>query len=101
MICHSQKDVPRELMDAVERYEDALMRNATDILAELFADDPSGLPVTRADNAGLLNGHQQITEYRAQRGTAPSRVLRSRSYVCLRTVPRLLLPRLIKILAVL
>ena len=41
MICHSQKDVPRELMDAVERYEDALMRNATDILAELFADDPS------------------------------------------------------------
>lgn len=80
MICHSQKDVPRELMDAVERYEDALMRNATDILAELFADDPSELPVTRADNAGLLNGHQQITEYRAQRGTAPSRVLRSRSY---------------------
>lgn len=58
MICHSQKDVPRELMDAVERYEDALMRNATDILAELFADDPSELPVTRADNAGLLNGHQ-------------------------------------------
>ena len=86
MICHSQKDVPRELMDAVERYEDALMRNATDILAELFADDPSGLPVTRADNAGLLNGHQQITEYRAQRGTAPSRVLRSRSYTTKRGI---------------
>ena len=84
MICHSQKDVPRELMDAVERYEDALMRNATDILAELFADDPSGLPVTRADNAGLLNGHQQITEYRAQRGTAPRSEERRVGKECLR-----------------
>lgn len=63
-------EAPAELMTAFWAYETALMRNDTEALDRLFAPGPHTL---RADAAGLLVGHDQISEFRASRGGAPQR----------------------------
>lgn len=68
-----------ELITALNRYESALMSNDLDTMAELFADDPRGIPVTRADASGVLIGHEAITAFRSGRGGAPQRVLLHRN----------------------
>lgn len=72
--------VPDTLTMAVNRYEKALADNDKTTLSELFAVDPDGLPVTRADNAGLITGHENISEYRSRRRDIPRRTLRSRMH---------------------
>ncbi|ADP82968.1 amidase [Pseudofrankia inefficax] len=47
------------------RYEHALLANDLDVLDELFLDDPATL---RADGAGVLVGHAQISLFRRSRG---------------------------------
>lgn len=52
--------VPGTLTMAADRYEKALADNDKITLSELFAVDPDELPVTRADNAGLITGHDDV-----------------------------------------
>ncbi|MBT1173456.1 DUF3225 domain-containing protein [Bifidobacterium sp. MA2] len=66
------------LRKAIERYERALMANDTDVLSELFADNPDDIPVVRSDGAGMRVGHTAITAFRAKRGGAPARRLHRR-----------------------
>ncbi|MBL7489821.1 amidase [Frankia sp. AgB1.9] len=47
------------------RYERALLANDLEVLDELFLDDPGTL---RADGAGVLVGHAQISLFRRSRG---------------------------------
>ncbi|MBL7519953.1 DUF3225 domain-containing protein, partial [Frankia sp. CNm7] len=47
------------------RYERALLDNDLDVLDELFLDDPATL---RADGAGVLVGHAEISLFRRARG---------------------------------
>lgn len=61
---------PEGLLDAFWAYNQALLANDTDTLAELFAPGPDTL---RADAAGVLRGHHRITAFRAARPAIPTR----------------------------
>lgn len=66
-------DVHRELTEAFERYEAALVSNQPHILDELFWDGPHTVRYGIAEN---LYGHAEIAAYRAARasqGGAPPR----------------------------
>jgi len=66
-------EVHRELTEAFERYEAALVSNQPQILNELFWDSPHTI---RYGNAENLYGHAEIAAYRAARaaqGGAPAR----------------------------
>jgi Asp-tRNA(Asn)/Glu-tRNA(Gln) amidotransferase A subunit family amidase len=65
-------DAPAGLLDAFLAYERALMANDLAALDELFLDSPSTL---RGDAAGILVGHDAISEFRRGRGGAPRRAL--------------------------
>ncbi|WP_309136355.1 AtzH-like domain-containing protein [Nocardioides campestrisoli] len=62
--------VPDGLMDAFWAYERALMTDDLEALDRLFAPGPATL---RGDAAGLLVGHDAISEFRGARGGAPAR----------------------------
>lgn len=63
----------RGLLDAVTRYERALMSDDLPALDELFTPGPATL---RADATNALVGSTHIAEFRAGRGGAPRRWLR-------------------------
>src|SRR4051794_26970416 len=66
-------EVLRELTEAFERYEAALVSNEPQVLNELFWDDPQTVRYGIAEN---LYGHAAIVAYRANRaaqGGAPAR----------------------------
>lgn len=60
------------LLDAVARYERALMTNDVPELDVLFA---SGTSTVRSDGGTTLVGHHHIAEFRAQRPPVPRRTL--------------------------
>ncbi|WP_394551481.1 AtzH-like domain-containing protein [Agromyces sp. MMS24-JH15] len=62
--------IPQDLLDAFEAYERAIMANDLDALDAAFAPGPETL---RGDAAGLLVGHDAISEFRGQRGGVPPR----------------------------
>lgn len=64
------KPVPHGLLQAFRAYESALMSDDVAALDALFADSPTTL---RGDAAGLIVGHEQISAFRAARGSAPKR----------------------------
>ncbi len=61
---------PAGLLDAFWEYERALMANDLPALDRLFAPDPDTL---RGDAAGILVGHDAISDFRKGRGGAPAR----------------------------
>lgn len=67
-----------DLLAAIRRYEQALMDNNAAVLSDLFADDPEGIPSIRSDSKGMLVGHGEISAFRSNRKTAPTRTLRRR-----------------------
>lgn len=67
------RPVPEGLVEAFLAYEQALMSNDVEALDRLFAPGPTTL---RGDAAGLLVGHDAISEFRGSRGGAPARVLK-------------------------
>ncbi len=67
-----------DLLTAIRRYEQALMDNNTAVLSDLFANDPEGVPSVRSDGKGMLVGHGEISAFRSNRKTAPTRTLRRR-----------------------
>ena len=72
--------IPQDLIDAVEKYEKALMGNDVQKLSQFFASDPDGIPVSRVDNDGWLSGKVEISDFRSRRGSAPTRFLKVRTY---------------------
>ena len=60
----------RDVLDAFWRYEAALMSNDLGLLDALFA---SGDETLRGDAAGILLGHDAISDFRTGRGGAPKR----------------------------
>ena len=72
--------IPETLCTAVEAYESALVSNDVQRLSAFFANDPSGIPVVRVDNAGPLWGHDAIAAFRATRKPVPPRSLHRRTY---------------------
>ncbi|BDZ48439.1 hypothetical protein GCM10025867_06800 [Frondihabitans sucicola] len=65
-----QGTLPGGLLDAFDAYEGALAANDQAALADAF--EP-GADTLRADGAGLLVGHEAITEFRGRRKSAPAR----------------------------
>jgi amidase len=63
-------EAPPELVAAFWDYERALMANDLPALDRLFAPGPDTL---RGDAAGILVGHDAISEFRQGRGGAPAR----------------------------
>ena len=61
-----------ELLDAFWEYERALMANDLPALDALFAPGPDTL---RGDVAGILVGHDAISDFRKGRGGAPKRAI--------------------------
>ncbi|MDF9716814.1 AtzH-like domain-containing protein [Nocardioides sp. ChNu-99] len=65
-------DLPPGLVEAFWAYERALMADDLATLDALFAPGPDTL---RADAAGVLVGHEQISAFRGGRGGAPRRTV--------------------------
>lgn len=63
-------NAPEGLLRAVQGYEEALMANDTTALDRFFAP---GVDTLRGDAAGILVGHEVISEFRARRGGTPAR----------------------------
>ena len=60
---------PADLLAAFEAYERALMADDLDALDAAFAPGPGTL---RGDAAGLLVGHDLISDFRGSRGGVPA-----------------------------
>ncbi|WP_261166711.1 AtzH-like domain-containing protein [Microbacterium sp. Marseille-Q6965] len=69
--------VPEDLLAALSAYERAILTNELDELDRWFLDSPSTL---RADHAGLLLGHDEISAFRGLRGGVPARVIERLEY---------------------
>ncbi|ROP65622.1 amidase [Curtobacterium sp. ZW137] len=65
---------PSGLREAFDSYEDALMRDDTAVLDDLFAP---GQQTMRADHTGLLVGHDVISAFRSGRGGVARRTIAS------------------------
>ena len=61
-----------DLLSAFWNYERALMSNDLEVLDDLFAPGENTL---RGDAAGILVGHETISEFRKGRGGAPARTV--------------------------
>lgn len=66
------ESVPAELLAAFTAYERAIMANDLDALDASFAP---GEGTMRGDAAGLLVGHDAISDFRGLRGGVPPRVI--------------------------
>jgi Asp-tRNA(Asn)/Glu-tRNA(Gln) amidotransferase A subunit family amidase len=66
----SEPSAPSDLLGAFWAYEQALLSNDLPALDALFAPGPDTL---RGDAAGILVGHDAISEFRRGRGGAPAR----------------------------
>jgi Asp-tRNA(Asn)/Glu-tRNA(Gln) amidotransferase A subunit family amidase len=76
-----EQEMPPQLLQRVEGYERALINNDVKALSAFFADDPDGVPVLRIDTEGILQGHDQIANFRKHRTSPPKRTLKRR-YCC-------------------
>ncbi|GAB3302127.1 AtzH-like domain-containing protein [Pseudoclavibacter terrae] len=68
---------PAELLAAFEAYERAVQDNDLDELDAWFAP---GAETMRGDDAGLLVGHEQISDFRSQRGGVARRRIETIEY---------------------
>lgn len=68
---------PAELLAAFEAYERAVQANDLDELDAWFAP---GSETMRGDDAGLLVGHDQISDFRSQRGGVAKRTIEHIEY---------------------
>ncbi|OUZ11999.1 hypothetical protein BHE97_03510 [Aeromicrobium sp. PE09-221] len=67
---HADRPVPGGLLEAFWEYDRALLANDVEVLDALFAPGPDTL---RADDDGVLTGHDAIAEFRAARTQIPRR----------------------------